>query len=164
VWVGSRYGDVEFLAIALTAALLAHGATAPLTAAAQARGRIREIVMLKVGMLAGLAALMPALSDEGVYGLGTAVAAAMFVPSAMFCVIELRGPMRADKDPLMRTAEFAPFTVAALGALMLRLALNPSDAAAVGGAAVCFAAALLWTAHRPPSALRALFARPVRLT
>jgi len=164
LWVGSRYGDAELLALAVTAALLTHGATAPLTAAAQARGRLRRVVALKFGILVGLLALIPALGSRGADGLGAALSAAMLGPSVLYCLGELRGALRLRGPAISRLGDYAPFVAATAVPVGLRLGFHPPDAMLVAISAMTFGAALAWAVRCPPLAIRWMLLRRSAVT
>jgi O-antigen/teichoic acid export membrane protein len=161
LWVGPRYGDIEGIALAVTAALLVHGVTAPLTSAAQARGDLRRLVAFKLGVVASLVVLLLAMSGWGVTGLGVALALGMSIPSIVYCVGELRGPLQSSGPLMTRLADLMPFLIATGFAVAFRLVTRPSGVVLLAVSTALLAGALAWALYRLPMPIRLLIGRPM---
>jgi O-antigen/teichoic acid export membrane protein len=152
VWVGDHAGG-EASALAVAAAFLVHSLSAPLTAAAQARGMVRPIVIFKLGVLLALIPALLIAAQIDPEALIWATALAVFVPSAVFCVAELRGPLGGDEPLGIEAGHVIPFVLAAAAACAMRTVLSLGDLATLGVVLVPFAFAAAWVLRRSPPSL-----------
>jgi O-antigen/teichoic acid export membrane protein len=152
LWVGDigDIGQIEAAALGIAAAFIAHSVTSPLTAAAQVRGEVRQIVYFKVGMLLAVAVGLFVAARFDVTVLMWVTAAAVFLPSVLFCWFELKGPLHSDESFGIKLGQLAPFVLATAVGWVLRQVLPWGELASLLVALAPFAVAAAWVLWRSP--------------